>query len=299
MRQRTTTGTAARPGAGRVLFAAIAGTVIEWYDYALYGTAAGLSIGRCSSWGWTPGRRPNAAGSTPRSCSPRRPPASCSRASPSCGPHPWATTLCSRGPGASPSWCRWCSSRSRCSSGPSSRRAPSTNRPWRVHLRLPGRAPGRPVPHGGALQRYRAGARDQRCDRGGFQSADRGGTDLRGRRQHVGSGLVPGGVLPQPRARGAADALAAVCMRCRWHGRRVRGVAQGGGPAVFPRSRRRESPTGRADNRLTRVLSSQREGFHRLACDRGNQVEVRVHGQHRQPSLLKDLTHARVRASLR
>ena len=31
--------------------------------------------------------------------------------------------------------------------------------------------------------------RDQRCDRGGFQSADRGGTDLRGRRQHVGAAL--------------------------------------------------------------------------------------------------------------
>ena len=45
MHQRTTTDTAARPGAGRALFAAIAGTVIEWYDYALYGTAAGLIIG--------------------------------------------------------------------------------------------------------------------------------------------------------------------------------------------------------------------------------------------------------------
>lgn len=37
--------TSARPGAGRALFAAIVGTVIEWYDYALYGTAAGLVIG--------------------------------------------------------------------------------------------------------------------------------------------------------------------------------------------------------------------------------------------------------------
>ncbi len=34
-----------RPGAGRALFAAVAGTLIEWYDYALYGTAAGLIIG--------------------------------------------------------------------------------------------------------------------------------------------------------------------------------------------------------------------------------------------------------------
>ena len=34
-----------RPGAGRALFAAVVGTLIEWYDYALYGTAAGLIIG--------------------------------------------------------------------------------------------------------------------------------------------------------------------------------------------------------------------------------------------------------------
>lgn len=40
-----TARTSARPGAGRALFAAIVGTVIEWYDYALYGTAAGLVIG--------------------------------------------------------------------------------------------------------------------------------------------------------------------------------------------------------------------------------------------------------------
>ncbi|MCC5674026.1 MFS transporter [Kocuria rhizophila] len=40
-----TARTSARPGAGRALFAAIVGTVIEWYDYALYGTAAGLMIG--------------------------------------------------------------------------------------------------------------------------------------------------------------------------------------------------------------------------------------------------------------
>lgn len=40
-----TVRTSARPGAGRALFAAIVGTVIEWYDYALYGTAAGLVIG--------------------------------------------------------------------------------------------------------------------------------------------------------------------------------------------------------------------------------------------------------------
>ncbi|WP_254049381.1 MFS transporter [Kocuria sp. WRN011] len=37
--------TTMRPGAGRALFAAVAGTLIEWYDYALYGTAAGLIIG--------------------------------------------------------------------------------------------------------------------------------------------------------------------------------------------------------------------------------------------------------------
>lgn len=42
---RDTVRTSARPGAGRALFAAIVGTVIEWYDYALYGTAAGLVIG--------------------------------------------------------------------------------------------------------------------------------------------------------------------------------------------------------------------------------------------------------------
>lgn len=40
-----TARTSARPGAGRALFAAIVGTVIEWYDYALYDTAAGLVIG--------------------------------------------------------------------------------------------------------------------------------------------------------------------------------------------------------------------------------------------------------------
>lgn len=40
-----TARTSARPGAGRALFAAIVGTVIEWCDYALYGTAAGLVIG--------------------------------------------------------------------------------------------------------------------------------------------------------------------------------------------------------------------------------------------------------------
>ena len=42
--QHSTTDTA-RPGAGKALFAAIVGTIIEWYDYALYGTAAGLVIG--------------------------------------------------------------------------------------------------------------------------------------------------------------------------------------------------------------------------------------------------------------
>lgn len=40
-----TARTSARPGAGRALFAAIVGTLIEWYYYALYGTAAGLVIG--------------------------------------------------------------------------------------------------------------------------------------------------------------------------------------------------------------------------------------------------------------
>lgn len=43
--KQDTVRTSARPGAGRALFAAIVGTVIEWYDYALYGTAAGLVIG--------------------------------------------------------------------------------------------------------------------------------------------------------------------------------------------------------------------------------------------------------------
>ncbi|WP_280720411.1 MFS transporter [Kocuria sp. JC486] len=33
------------PSARRALFAAVTGTLIEWYDYALYGAAAGLVIG--------------------------------------------------------------------------------------------------------------------------------------------------------------------------------------------------------------------------------------------------------------
>lgn len=33
------------PGSRKALFAAVTGTVIEWYDYALYGAAAGLVIG--------------------------------------------------------------------------------------------------------------------------------------------------------------------------------------------------------------------------------------------------------------
>ena len=32
------------PGARRAVFAAVTGTLIEWYDYALYGAAAGLVI---------------------------------------------------------------------------------------------------------------------------------------------------------------------------------------------------------------------------------------------------------------
>jgi hypothetical protein len=32
-------------GSGRVLAASVVGSVIEWYDYALYGTAAALIFG--------------------------------------------------------------------------------------------------------------------------------------------------------------------------------------------------------------------------------------------------------------
>ncbi|MBE8527899.1 MFS transporter, partial [Amycolatopsis sp. H6(2020)] len=34
-----------RPGAGRALIASMIGTLVEWYDYALYGAAASLVIG--------------------------------------------------------------------------------------------------------------------------------------------------------------------------------------------------------------------------------------------------------------
>lgn len=43
------------PGARRALFAAITGTVIEWYDYALYGAAAALVIGPLFFAGVGPG----------------------------------------------------------------------------------------------------------------------------------------------------------------------------------------------------------------------------------------------------
>lgn len=42
---RISRGDRMTPGARRALTAAVTGTLIEWYDYALYGAAAGIVIG--------------------------------------------------------------------------------------------------------------------------------------------------------------------------------------------------------------------------------------------------------------